>query len=84
MTNISTAALARDVDGILARVAEGHERLVLRKGNRNIAALVPVEDAALLDRLLDVLEDRLDNKAADKALTEPSFPWAKVKKEAGI
>ncbi|MCX7012156.1 MAG: prevent-host-death family protein [Candidatus Sumerlaeota bacterium] len=84
MTRISTATLARDVDAIVARVAEGHERIVLRKDNRNVAAIVPVEDAALLDRLLDVLEERFDNAAADKALAEPSFSWDEVKKEAGL
>jgi len=84
MTRISTATLARDVDAVVARVVEGRERIVLRKNNRNVAAVVLVEDAALLDRLLDVLEERRDNTAADKALAEPSFPWEEVKREAGL
>jgi hypothetical protein len=36
--------------------------------------------------LLRQLEDKLDNEAADRALSEPgeSIPWEKVKAELGL
>ena len=84
MTRLSVATLARDADRIVSRVADKGERIVLRKGNKNMAVLMPFRDAALLDRIVAEVEDRLDNDAADRARHEPSYPWKQVKKEAGL
>ena len=48
------------------RVAYGKERIVLRRRGKDIAALVPVEDLALLEEL----EDRSDMEAARAALAQ--------------
>jgi len=58
MTRLSVATLARDADRIVSRVAEKGERIVLRKGNKNMAVLVSLHDAARLKSMSE--EDRRD------------------------
>ena len=51
-----------------------------RRG-KNVAALVPVDDLAILE----ALEDRLDLEAARQALKERgSVPWRQLKKHVGL
>jgi PHD/YefM family antitoxin component YafN of YafNO toxin-antitoxin module len=52
--------LARD----LARVADGHERIVLRENDADVMALVPIEDV----NALETLDNRLDLEAAKRLL----------------
>jgi prevent-host-death family protein len=68
------------------RVAYRGERVVLERRGKGVAALVSMEDLALLEKL----EDEADAKAAHKALTrmkakkEKPIPWVKVKARRGI
>jgi prevent-host-death family protein len=68
------------------RVAYGGERIVLHRRGRNLAALIPLEDLALLEEL----EDRRDAEearrvlAAAKAKREKPIPWALAKKKLGL
>ncbi len=79
------ATEARDAFGeTLNRVAYGKERVVLSRRGKPLAALVPLEDLALLEQL----EDRLDLEEARKALADPQnrerIPWEGVKAELGL
>ena len=58
MTRLSVATLARDADRIVSRVADKGERIVLRKGNKNMAVIVSLQDAARLKSMSE--EDRRD------------------------
>ena len=63
------------------RVAFGAERIVLERRGKDVAALVSMEDLALLDEL----ENKIDLDAARKALRERgSIPWEKVKADLGL
>jgi prevent-host-death family protein len=63
------------------RVAYQGERTVLTRHGKGVAALVPVEDFALLEKL----EDEADIKAARAALRESGeIPWEQVKRELGL
>lgn len=65
----------------LNRVAYRGERIVLTRHGRGTAALVTMEDLALLERL----EDEADTRAARAALREKGEqPWARVKAELGL
>ena len=65
------------------RVAYQGERVVLERRGKGVAALVSMEDLALLEKL----EDEADAKAARKALArmkrekEKPIPWGQVKAE---
>jgi len=65
------------------RVSYRGERIVIQKHGRPVAALVSVEDLALIREL----EDRIDLEAARKALAEANgkfIPWETVKRELGL
>jgi len=71
-----------ELDSTLARVRQG-ERVVLRRGNKAVAAVVPIED---LKRLQE-MEDRLDVEEAERRLADPAevpIPYEKVRKELGL
>ena len=52
----------------LNRVSYRGERIVVyRRGGKDVAAVVPMDDLALLQKL----EDRLDHEAIKKVLAEP-------------
>lgn len=63
------------------RAAYGGERVVVRRRNREVAAVVPIEDL----RLLEQLEDRLDLDHARAALKERgAVSWNKLKAKLGL
>jgi prevent-host-death family protein len=68
------------------RVAYQGERVVLERRGKGVAALVSMEDLALLEKL----EDEADAKAARKALADMKrknqkpIPWEQVKSELGL
>lgn len=74
-------------DRTLDRVERG-ERVVIRRGRKSVAALIPIEDLKLLERLIEEEEDRLDIQATEEALAEAekvgTTPWEKVKAELGL
>ena len=63
---ITTVAARQHFSDLINRVAYGKDRIVLTRRNRPLAAVVPIEDIALLEEI----EDREDLKAARAALRE--------------
>jgi prevent-host-death family protein len=63
-----SASVAREkFADIVNRVEYRGERVIVRRHNRDVAAVIPIEDLELLRRV----EDRMDIKDALKALKEP-------------
>ena len=60
MTHVRSSAARDNFSETMNRVAYGGERLVLERRGKRLAALVPIEDLDLLERL----EDEADYKAA--------------------
>jgi prevent-host-death family protein len=60
--------------------AERGERVVLRRGRKPVAAVVPIQDLDFLEKL----EDRIDVEEARRRLNEPTIPWEQVKRELGL
>lgn len=77
--HVSVSDARHDFAELVNRVAYGHERVVVARRGRAIAAIVPIEDVELLERL----EDEVDLEAARAALTDPEgkteIPWDQVK-----
>lgn len=86
MTHLAASSLRATLSEALNRVRYAGERIVLERRGKGVAALVSMEDLALLEEL----ENRIDLEAARKALAEMKakggkpIPWAKVKRELGI
>jgi len=81
---VTTAAARKNFSDLINRVAYGKDRVVLTRRNRPLAAVVPIEDIALIEEI----EDREDLKAARAALREAkrkgTIPWARIKKELNL
>ena len=55
---------------LVARAAYGHERTVIAKRGRPMAALISVDELRLLERLLEEHRDRVDTEAADRVMSD--------------
>ena len=69
---------------LVNRAAYGHERVLVARRGRPVAAIVPIEDIELLEQV----EDELDLEAAREALADPEnavpIPWEQVKADLGL
>ena len=82
MTPRMSASLAREkFADVVNRVEYRGERVIVQRHNRDVAAVIPIEDLDLLRRV----EDRIDIKDALKALKEPRGKTSKqLKAELGL
>ncbi len=85
MIRLASGKVREDFAETVNRVAYGGERIVLHRRGKDLAAMIPVEDLALLEEL----EDRLDVEEAEKILAqakakgEKPIPWERAKKKLG-
>lgn len=85
MTRLTASRAREDFTDTLKKVGEG-ERIVLHRGKKDVAAIVPLADLKLLERI----EDRMDLDDARKALSESSkkgekpISWEKARKRLGL
>ena len=78
---ISISKIRDNLADALNRVAYAGERVVLQRRKKGVAALVSMEDLALLEEM----ENQADIKAARKALREKDrVPLGKVKERLGM
>ena len=64
-----TASEARDEFAeVINRVAYGGERVVIRRREKELAAVIPMEDLRLLERLIEQEEDRIDVEEAEEIM----------------
>jgi prevent-host-death family protein len=84
MTRIAASQARSDFSDTLNRVAYRGERIVLHRRGKNLAAIVPVEDLELLEKL----EERIDLEDARTALAgakrRGSVSWEKLKTSLGL
>ncbi len=74
-----TASVARQqFSDILSRAEYRGERVIVHRGKKAVAAVVPIEDVKLLEKL----EDEIDVAAAREALKDPrTVPWETIRKK---
>lgn len=81
MTTVTTSEVRAHLSDMLSKIARKGNRIVVTRGGKKFAALVPLDDLEFLESL----EDRMDIEDAKKALKEPgSVPWKTVKAELGL
>lgn len=84
VTAVTVADARSDLAELLNRVAYGKERLVITRHGREVAAIVPVEDLKLVDRLRRFVSRR-DVSHALKQLDEgKSSSWDQLRQELGL
>jgi prevent-host-death family protein len=82
MTKISTAEARNEFAEVINRASFGKERFVLTRRGKELVAIVPVEDLALLEEL----EDQMDIEAAKAALAESDerVSYRDLRRELGL
>lgn len=81
MELLNTTEVREDFAEILNRVAYRKERMIISRRGKRLAAIVPMEDVELLEKL----EERMDLESAAKALREPgAVSWKKIKTELNL
>jgi prevent-host-death family protein len=82
MSHKLTASIARQrFSDILSRAEYRGERVIVHRGKKAVAAIVPIEDVQLLEKL----EDEIDIAAARNSLKDPrTIPWETVRKKLGL
>ncbi len=82
MTRLTASQLREGLADAINKVAFGGERIVLQRNDKDVAAIVSMDDFNLLREL----EDKLDLEAMKEAIAEPgaNIPWTKIKRELGI
>lgn len=84
MKQISTAEARKNMAELMNRAAYGGERFVVTRHGKELVAIVPVEDATLLDRLRGLLEER-DYEAALREIAETgTVSWEEVRRELDL
>ncbi len=86
MTRLSVVELRQSLAQILNRAEYRGERIIIHRRGRDAAALIPLEDLRLLERLIEDAEDRLDIEAARAALAESDdrIPYSSVRRRLGL
>ena len=80
-----TAGEARDnFSEVLGRAAYGKERVVIHRHGKPFAAVVPLEDVALLEELEDHLDSKDYGVAREEAKRQGRIPWEDLKQELGL
>ena len=83
MTSLGLSEARNNLPDAVNRVAYGGERIIMQRRGRNVAALVSMEDLALLEEL----EDRADAAAVAASWAEqgsdPPEDWEAVKTRMG-
>ena len=86
MTRLAASKVRDDFADTLNRVAYGRERIVLRRRGKDLAALVPIEDLALIEKLEDAIDVREARKvlAEMKRKGEKPVSYEKARRELGL
>jgi prevent-host-death family protein len=77
--HVSVSRARDDFAGLVNRAAYQHDRVLIARRGKPIAAIVPMEDVEALEEL----EDEFDRRAVEEALAEGGepIPWEQVEKE---
>lgn len=82
----SVVELKQSLGDVLNRAEYAGERFVIHRRGKDAAAVIPIEDLRLLERLIREEEDRIDVAAAEAALEESDerIPLAQVLQQLGM
>ncbi|MEO6808630.1 MAG: type II toxin-antitoxin system Phd/YefM family antitoxin [Isosphaeraceae bacterium] len=86
MNQISPVELKQSLSDVLNRAESAGERIVIHHQGKDVAAIIPIADLRLLERLIEEAEDRIDAEAVQAALDESDerIPYAEVQRKLGL
>jgi len=87
MTRLSISKARQEFPEVLNRAAYGKERTIVSRRGKDLAAVIPIEDLRLLERLAREEVERLDIEDARAALQEAkekgTIPLRELMQELG-
>ncbi|MHB0911827.1 MAG: type II toxin-antitoxin system Phd/YefM family antitoxin [Armatimonadota bacterium] len=88
MRTISAQEARAEFADVVGRAEYAHDWTVITKRGKKVAAVISMEDLAVLEECLRRAEDEIDREAAKAALaeakTEGVVPWETLKSELGL
>ncbi|MBF0371503.1 MAG: type II toxin-antitoxin system Phd/YefM family antitoxin [Magnetococcales bacterium] len=75
MKQMPIAKAPEQMTEAINQAVESQERIILNRDGKEIAAIIPMAEFRLLERLLERLEDQHDIEAAEKILSDPDQKW---------
>ena len=69
---------------MINRVTYAKDRVRITRRGKQVAAVVPIEDLELLERLEDEIDIREAQKALADARKHGTIPWDEVKTDLGL
>ena len=86
MKRLNVAELKNSLADVLNRAERQGERTLIHRRGKDAAAIIPIEDLRLLERLIEEAEDRLDVAAVQAALAESDdrIAYSQVRAELGL
>lgn len=80
MEHVSTGEARKNLAELLNRSAYGGERFVVTRHGKELVAIVPVEEASLLEKVRDFLEERDVEAALREIARSGTVPWDEVRR----
>lgn len=88
MTRLNVSKARQEFPDIVNRAAFGKERTIVSRRGKDLAAVVPIDDLRMLERLAREEMDRIDLEDAKAALKEAgeqgTIPLEKARKRLGL
>lgn len=84
MTHMSITEIRENLAETINQVAYKEERIILQRQGKDVAALVPLSDLKILEKLDDYLDMKDADEAMEEARQKGTIPWEQVKKELGL
>ncbi len=88
MTRLNVSKAREEFPDVVNRAAYGKERTIVSRRGKDLAAVIPIDDLRLLERLTQEELDRIDVEDARAALKEAeekgTIPAGKAKKRLGL
>ena len=84
MTSVTAKQLKDSPAEVLGRVQYGHERVAITRHGKEVAAVVSIEDARLLDRLEDMLDLHDALAAIEEAEREGTISLNELREKLGL
>lgn len=84
MQPITAAEARRNMAELVNRAAYGGERFVVTRHGKELVAIVPLQDATLLDRLRGLLEAREYEAALREIQEEGTVTWDEVRRDLDL
>src|SRR5437899_11337201 len=83
MDYVSTSEARKSFAEIINKVAYGKEPVIIGRRGKELAAVIPMRDLRLLERLIEEGEDRLDVAEASRIEAEEpeSIAWDEVRRD---